>query len=112
MSENGGAGQPPAVQPAAQNVAMDEIPCPCGEKFGFRLPVPEVVNSGTVSMIVWAHERPAMCPYCNTVFVFRVIGLSEERGLQYGWQPVGKSNNRMIVAPPPGLDVSKLKGEH
>lgn len=90
---------------------MMDMPCSkCKEPLSFEVPVPQIVNQITFSMVMLSHERPQVCPKCNTFYVPFIQDIND--GIKVIFMPLQKKNESNIVAPSGKemLEVNRSKG--
>lgn len=78
----------------------------CAKEFSVLNPPAEVINSMTVSMVIWAHPDVQACPHCGTPYQMSIKTI---RGVVANWDPVRTRGDVGIVAPPPGFRVPEIK---
>jgi hypothetical protein len=72
-------------------------PCQvCAKEMTFIMPVPRIFNEVDVSVLAIAHP-PSKCPYCGTIHLPLIRGISEEGAFQLTWRDV-KVNRGPIIA--------------
>jgi len=75
----------------------------CGKEIQFELPVADVVNKPSYSIVVIPHNELPQCAHCGQAYAFKLIRL---KGMEYGWHPVEIQREESgIIIPPPGLTV-------
>lgn len=50
----------------------------CGNNVDLPDPRAELINQLTVSMIVWSHGEPILCPTCGMGFIGQIAGIPME----------------------------------
>jgi hypothetical protein len=90
---------------APQQQQMKCINPQCGKEFVVFTPHPEVVNTMTLSMVVWVHPDVQPCPHCGTPYQMTVQSI---RGVTAAWRPV-KTQGAAIAVPPPGFKLPDFK---
>jgi hypothetical protein len=78
----------------------------CQKEFVVFAPDPEVINSMTVSMLVWSHPDVQACPHCGTPYQMQVRRI---KGVEVAWGPVRTKADAGIVVPPPGFKLPPVK---
>jgi hypothetical protein len=76
----------------------------CGKEFAVFAAPPEVINSMTLSMVVWTHPDVQSCPHCGTPYQMMVRKI---QGVEVAWSPVRTKGDTGIVVPPPGFKLPK-----
>ena|ERR1035437_7886847 len=74
----------------------------CGKEFIVLLPHAEVINSTSVSIVIWTHPEVQACPHCGIPYQMSVRKI---QGVEVAWGPVRTQREAGIVVPPPGFKV-------
>ena len=77
----------------------------CDKPFVVILPPVEIINSHTVSMVLWAHPEPQCCPHCGTPYQMSV---QKVQGTVVAWGIIRTPRDAGIVVPPPGFQLPKV----
>lgn len=75
----------------------------CKHKNVFKIPQFEIINTASVSAIVFAHPEIQFCEKCAKGYQFVLGGISEN-GFMYGFLPV-KNPPGTVIKPPSTLWV-------
>jgi ribosomal protein S27AE len=60
------------------------FPCTkCGTEVVTMLPMGEIANKDTCSVLILSHENNPVCPSCGQAFLFVLSGVT---GMQFGWK--------------------------
>jgi hypothetical protein len=97
MSDGNGnliGGEP--VQ-APQQVPMQQFECvSCHKPVVARSPMPQIFNGPTVSGLVFAHERVARCPSCQTPYIPMIGGITPDGHIQMMWTPITQQGPAIV----------------
>lgn len=106
--------QPPIPPPS--DVAMRQITClNCSNPLHVRMPLPQLFNSLSVSIIALTHERFDRCPHCHQLYMCTIKGLSPEGALLLEWVQIQKKQDAPSLIAPTGenmkqaLEMDKFK---
>jgi hypothetical protein len=93
-----GAPQGPPQPPQPPQVMVVNQPCmACGTIMRYTLPAPKVMNYIDMSMIIFMHYRPDICPACKAMFLPVIEKFDENGAPAFIWKPVGGHKQPMIV---------------
>jgi len=79
----------------------------CKKQFVVTVPQGEVVNSFTLSMVVWAHPDAQPCPHCGTGYQMRLKGIGQPA---VGFIPVRQRSDASVIVPPAGMKLPPPPG--
>jgi hypothetical protein len=74
----------------------------CKQEFVVMIPPAEVINSATVSIVVWTHPEMQNCPHCGVPYQMSIRRLG---GAELVWRPIQMQRRAGIVVPPPGFKL-------
>ena len=74
----------------------------CGTENTFTIPKYEIVNSTSVSAVVFSHPEPQYCDKCGKAYQF-IIGTVE--GVAIGFIGLAKDPRGQIISPPKGIYI-------
>jgi hypothetical protein len=77
----------------------------CGKEFVVMLPHAEVINSMSVSLVIWTHPDVQSCPHCGVPYQMSVKKI---QGVEVAWGPVRTRNTGGIFVPPPGMKIPEF----
>lgn len=80
----------------------------CKKDFIVIIPLAEIANKETVSMVIWAHPDVQNCPHCGTPYQMTIKKIS---GVHMAWGPVKTKGDAGIVVVPPGFKIPKPNAE-
>jgi hypothetical protein len=82
----------------------------CGKEFLVMLPHAEVINSLSLSQVIWVHPDVQSCPHCGIPYQMSVRKI---QGVEVAWGPVkSRGAEAGIVVPPPGFRVPPIPGKN
>ena len=90
-----------------------EIQCvnnDCKKTFVVEIPVAEVINTATISGVIWTHPEAQGCPFCGLSYQMRLMRVEAP---QLRFDPIRmRSDASRIAVPPPGLKLPPIPGNH
>lgn len=78
-----GNGKASTTPPTAKVTCQVEA---CGKVFDVILPLPEIINGRLSSVLVMTHLEQEQCPYCGTLYDFKLLGIAN--GYNFAYAPV------------------------
>ena len=89
-----------------------EIPCAnpnCKKTFVVEIANAEILNSLSISAVVWAHPDIQNCPFCGTAYQMRVLKV-EAPTIRF--DPVRAKSDANIIVPPAGMQLPPAPGRN
>jgi hypothetical protein len=79
----------------------------CKKDFVAEIPMPEVINTLSLSILAWAHPELALCPHCGQGHQMAVMRIGD---VSVGWKGVKTNRSAGLVIPPAGFKLPKIGG--
>jgi len=78
----------------------------CRQMFVVEMPRADVINTLTISQIVWAHPDVQSCPHCGCGYQMQLLRVESPT---IRWSPVKTRQDANIIIPPAGMKIPKLQ---
>lgn len=69
----------------------------CQREFEAIVPKADVISTPKMNMIIWVHEDPTRCPFCNQAYQITIQKLV---GFEMAWVPVQTDDGPRIITAP------------